>query len=102
MKDMLITIAPILVNCLVSIISIIIGYLISKHTIDTNKKINIENAGKNRAIYSIEQMDIARDDRAFSELLNKMLSKGEYTILSAFVNIGNTTQTRYILGKIKP
>ena len=67
-----------------------------------NLKTNERNAGKNRAIYAIEQMDIARDDRSFNDNLNKMLNSGDYTILTAFVNAGNTTQTRYILGKIKP
>lgn len=67
-----------------------------------NLKTNKENAGKNRVIYAVEQLDIARDSRAFDETLNKMLNSGNFTILAAFVNAGNTSQTRYVLGKIKP
>jgi hypothetical protein len=66
-----------------------------------NRKTNEENAGKNRVIYSVEQMDIARDSKDFDTTLNKKLSSGDYTILAAVVDRGNTSQTRYVLGKIK-
>ena len=67
-----------------------------------NLKVNEENAGKNRIIYSVEQFDLARDSSSFDGVLNKLLNSGDYTILSAFVNPGNVSQTRYVLGKIKP
>ncbi len=38
-----------------------------------NLKTNEENAGKNRVIYAVEQLDISRDNRAFDETLNKCL-----------------------------
>lgn len=105
----LITATPILINFVVSLLSILATLEISKHTINSNRKlneenikINAENAGKNRVIYATEQMDVGNNDRAIGLILNAKLGSGEYTILSAFVNLGNTSQTRYVLGRIKP
>ena len=85
---------------LVGLGSIIANILIAHRTIRTNKEIAKENAGKNRVVYSTEQKDVGANDRALKEELNQMLNSGNYTILSAFVNLGNTTQTRFVLGKI--
>lgn len=67
-----------------------------------NLKINKENAGKNRVIYAVEQLDIEGNSKEFDEKLNKRLNDGNFTILAAFVNDENRRQTRYVLGKIKP
>lgn len=100
--DKMIGLAPILVNLVITLITILITHEISKHTINTNRKLNEENAGKNRAIYETEQMNISPDNKTLKEKLNNMLNSGNYTILSAFVNSGNFSETRFILGKIKP
>lgn len=108
MIEKLVSVTPILVNCLVSIISIIIGALISKHTIDTNKKLNVENAkinaanaGKNRIIYGVEEIPARTYRPADYDPLNKKLSSGNYTILSVIQDSGNNSQRLFMLGKIK-
>lgn len=107
--DKMIGFAPILINFVITLISILATYEISKYTINANRKlneentkINAENAGKNRVIYETEQMNISQDNKMLKEKLSNMLNSGNYTILSAFVNLGNTTETRFILGKVKP
>ncbi len=82
--------------------SIIANICIASRTINTNKEIAQENAGKNRVVYETEQIDIGKDNKVANKQLNDMLNSGNYTVLSAFVDIGNTSQTRFILGKIKP
>jgi len=95
-------------GAIISALTILVNLFISIHTINTNRKlndentkINAENAGKNRVIHEIDQIDTSKRDPAFKDL-NDKLNSGDYTILSAFVNHGNTSQTRYVLGKIKP
>lgn len=90
-----------IVTVIVNISAILVNIYISNRTTNANRQINEENAGKNRVIYETEQMDISRDNKTLKEKLNGMLNSGNYTILTAFVDLGNTTQTRFILGKIK-
>lgn len=87
---------------LIGVGSILANIFIAHRTIKTNKEIAKENAGKNRVVYGTEQKDVGANDRMLKEELNSMLNSGNYTILSAFVNLGNTTQTRFVLGKINP
>ena len=56
----LIKLSPILVNIVVSLVSILATHEISKHTINANRKlneenskINAENVGKNRELFNI-------------------------------------------------
>ena len=91
-----------IVTVLVNILAIIVNSHISNKTINANRQINEENAGKNRVIYAMEQKDIGTGNEALKKEFNTMLNSGHYTVLSAFVDLGCTTQTRFILGKIKP
>jgi hypothetical protein len=91
-----------ILTVIVNILAILVNIYISNKTINANRKINEENAGKNRVIYETEQMDITKDNRILKEQLKTMLNSGNYTVLTAFVDLGNTTQTRFILGKIRP
>ncbi len=94
-------IGTIFFNLLIGTVAII-NISISNKTIKANKELNKENIGKNRVIYATEQMDAGNNDKAMINKLNGMLNSGNYTVLSAFVNLGNTGQTRFVIGKIKP
>jgi len=99
----------IIVQIFIAATAIISAWYIARYQIQEgrklnaeNLKINEENAGKNRVIYSTEQMNVSQDNKLANDKLKSLLNSGNYTILSAFVNSGNTTETRYVLGKIKP
>ena len=87
---------------IIGILTVFANVGIAYKAISTNRQIVKENAGKNRVVYETEQMDISKDNKTLKERLKNMLNSGNYTVLSAFVDLGNTTQTRFILGKIKP
>ena len=96
---------PVLENIIVSIVSALIGYKISTHTINTNRrlneenaKINAENAGKNRIIYEIDRMGSPGQ----MNLIKEKLETGNYTVLNSFSDPGNWSNVIVILGKLKP
>lgn len=98
---------PILMNAGLSLVSIIVCYKISTHTINTNQrlneenaKINAENAGKNRIIYEIERME--SESARQMNLIKEKLETGNYTVLNSFSDPGNFSNVIVILGKIKP
>ncbi len=91
-----------IVTVIVNILAILANIYISSRTINANRQINEENAGKNRVIYETDQMDISKENVVMNKKLSDMLGSGNYTILTAFVDMGNLSQTRFILGKIKP
>lgn len=104
MLDKFVGLTPILINFTVTLISILATQEISKHTIDTNRKlneanakINAENAGKNRTIYGVEVM--SADDK---NNLKTKLDSGNYTILNAYANPSSWGNTIVVLGRIKP
>lgn len=102
MMEKLVSISPVLINFVVTLISILATYEISKKSIGENRKINEENAGKNRIIYASEEIkiDIKKEDSF--KLLNEKLSTGNYAILSAVQDRDNLTYRLFFLGKIKP
>ncbi len=102
----LIKLSPILVNIVVSLVSILATHEISKHTINANRKlneenskINAENVGKNRVIYGVEEMII--DSPNSLKQLNEKLNSESYAILAVSTNLSNFSQRTYSLGKIK-
>jgi len=102
----LVKLSPILVNIIVSFVSILATHEISKHTINNNRKLNEENAkinavnvGKNRIIYGVEEMIIDSSDSL--KKLNEKLNSESYAILAVSTNLSNFSQRIYSLGKIK-
>lgn len=89
-------------SILVGVGSIIANLCIASRTISTNKEIAKENAGKNRVIYSIEEVEIDASDSKRKIGLDKKLSSGDYTILTTYTFPGNQNLRVYSLGKIKP
>lgn len=95
---------PVFANIVVSIVSGYIGYRISKHTIDSNRNINIENTkinaenvGKNRTIYEIERYASPQNNA----VINEKLSTGNWTVLGSFSDPGNWSTVIIVLGRIK-
>ena len=103
-KEDIIRISPILINALVSLVSIFIGYRISRYTINTNRDLNqenqrisAENAGKNRIIYEIERLA----SPSGMDSIREKLGTGNYTVLNSFSDPGNWGSVIVILGKIR-
>jgi len=97
--------APVVINITISIVTILVAYKISKHTIDANRKINednlkvnAENAGKNRIIYGVEQIETPSG----AKMLKKKLATGNYTVLNSFSNPSCWSSVIVVLGKINP
>ena len=86
---------------LVSSGAIFINIRISNRTMRTNREIARENAGKNRVIYEVEEVIIGGNLEGNFKLLNEKLNSGKYTILNVSIDLGNTSQRIYSLGKIK-
>ena len=102
--DKIVVLTPILINFAITLISVLATYEISKHTINTNRKLNEENAkinaenvGKNRTIYGVVVM--SADDK---NNLKVNLDSGNYTILNAYANPSAWSNTIVVLGRIKP
>ena len=76
--------------------------LVGLGSIIANIWIAKENAGKNRVIYTIEEMPINSNPKSQEEL-NKKLSSGNYTVLTVSTPSSTVAMMRiYSLGKIKP
>lgn len=102
MTEKLISVTPVLINFVVTLISILATYEISKKTISENRKINDENAGKNRIIYGVESIPVSSDLTSPIEVLNQKLSSGNYTVINSHQDERNHRIYRYIIGKITP
>ena len=97
--------SPVVINILLSMATILTAYNISKHTIDANRKINeenikvnAENAGKNRIIYEVEQIETPSG----KETLKEKLATGNYAVLNSFSNPSCWSSVIVVLGKIHP
>ena len=95
---------PVIAGTIVSLITIFVNYKISKHTIETNKKlngenakINAENAGKNRIIYEIERYGSPGQ----MSLIQEKLETGKYAVLNSFADPGSFANVIVVLGKIE-
>jgi len=99
----LVKFSPVFINLIISLVSILATLEISKHTTNTNRKLNedniktnAENAGKNRIIYGVEVLN-SGDIKNIQEKLDS----GNYTVLNAYANPSSWGNTIIILGKIK-
>ena len=80
----------------------ILTILVGVGSIIANIWIAKENAGKNRVIYTVEEMSINSNPKS-QEDLNKKLSSENYTILAVSTPPSTMAMMRiYSLGKIKP
>lgn len=102
MVEKLVSMSPVLINFVVTLISILATYEISKKTISENHKINEENAGKNRIIFASEEVFINTLNKDSFKALNEKLSTGNYAILNVLQDSHNSINRLFTLGKIKP
>jgi len=97
----IIGIITVCINLLIGGGAIITNIIIASRTIKANKEIAKENAGKNRVIYSIEEVEIDATSPKSKIGLNEKLNSGNYAILTTYTFHGNHNIRIYSLGKIK-
>lgn len=88
------------IGAIIGILTVIVNAFIAIWSIKTNRQIEKENAGKNRIVYSMEEVMISPDSkRSFGEL-NEKLNSGSYAVMNVIQNSGNNSQRIYTLCKI--
>lgn len=79
-----------------NILTIFIGIA----TIIANIWIARYNIGKNRIIYSTEEITIHTNQKDCFKKLNAKLSTGTYTILTTYQDARNTRNNIYVVGEV--
>ena len=85
---------------IIGIITVLANIGITAWSIKTNRQIEQENAGKNRIVYSMEEVMISPNSKSSLDKLNEKLNSGNYTVMNVIQNSSNTSQRIYTLCKI--
>jgi hypothetical protein len=86
---------------IIGVLSVMANIVITIWSIKTNRQIEVENAGKNRIIYAMEEVNIDKSrGNPFAEL-NTKLNSGNYTVMNILQDLSNTSKRIYTLAKIR-
>ena len=86
---------------IIGIISVAANIGVAWWSIWTNRKIELENAGKNRTIYQIEEVKVNTGSATGFNNLNEKLNSGKYTVMNVIQDSGGCNNRIYTWGKIK-